>query len=1002
MGNENSASFALLSLLLLSGILLPQTIQLSFSQPSLGSGCKEVEREALLQFKQNLTDPSGRLLSWVGEDCCSWRGVGCNNRTGNIIMLNLNNPFRDSFDSYEDDAVHELRGEISPSLLQLKDLEYLDMSLNNFKGVQLPEFIGSLKELRYLNLSGSFFSGIIPQSLGNLSNLLYLDLNNFLDQSNQIGLGWLSGLSSLKYLNLGGVDLSNTAAYWLEIFSKLPSIVELHLPNCNLPILPIHFPSLNFTSLQVLDLSNNGFNSTIPHWLFNITNLLSLDLNSNDLQGDIPDGFASLNSLQLLDLSGNSFLEGQLSRNLGTLCNLQTLKLSLNQFRGEVSDFIDGLSECINSSSLARLELGYNQLTGNLPISLGYLKNLRYLELWYNSFLGSIPPSIGNLTFLQELYLTSNQMNGKFPESFGQLSAIRVLELSDNQWEGFITEAHLRNLTSLEELSLIKTSNSSLSFNISFDWIPPFKLRYLVIRYYQLGPKFPTWLRNQTELTTLVLNGASISDTLPSWFWQLNLTLDELDVGGNHLSGRIPNTLVFRFPGSVDLSSNRFDGPLPLWSSNLTKLYLRDNLFSGPIPNDLGQKTPFLTDLDISFNSLNGSIPQSVGNLKQLLTLVISNNNLSGGIPQFLKNISSLYILDMTKNNFSGEIPESIGSLLTIRFLVLSNNHLSGEIPPSLKNCSLMDSLDLGENQLSGNIPAWIGESMPSLSILRLRSNHFNGTIPSELCKLSALHILDLSHNNLSGPIPHCVGDFSAMKVKPPDTEIYQGSLQVAIKGTQYVYQQTLYLVNLMDLSRNNLSGEMPVELTSLLHLGTLNLSGNQLVGKIPTQIGKLEWLESVDLSRNKLSGSIPPSMVSIRFLSFLNLSFNNLSGEIPTANQFQTLINPSIYEGNLALCGVPLPKRCSEIDGTPQIPGADEDKEDENGHDKLWLFVSVGLGFIMGFWGVCGTLIIKKSWRYAYFQFFDKIKDQLLTFLALSVVRLKRKRSEKNGAGET
>ncbi|GAY34720.1 hypothetical protein CUMW_277060 [Citrus unshiu] len=750
MGNENSASFALLSLVLLSGILLPPTIQLSFSQPALGSGCKEVEREALLQFKQNLTDPSGRLLSWVGEDCCSWRGVGCNNRTGSIIMLNLNNPLRDSFDSYEDDAVHELRGKISPSLLQLKDLEYLDLSLNNFKGAQLPEFIGSLKELRYLNLSGSFFSGTIPQSLGNLSNLLYLDLNNFLDQSNQIGLGWLSGLSSLKYLNLGGVDLSNTSAYWLEIFSKLHSIVELHLPNCNIPSLPLN-PSLNFTSLQVLDLSNNGFNSTLPHWF------------SNDLQGDIPDGFASLNSLQLLDLSGNSFLEGQLSRNLGTLCNLQTLKLSLNQFSGEVSDFIDGLSECINSSSLARLELGYNQLTGNLPISLGYLKNLRYLELWYNSFLGSIPPSLGNLTFLEELYLTSNQMNGKFPESFGQLSAIRVLELSDNQWEGFITEAHLRNLTSLEELSLIKTSNSSLSFNISFDWIPPFKLRYLVIRYYQLGPKFPTWLRNQTELTTLVLNGASISDTLPSWFWQLNLTLDELDVGGNHLSGRIPNTLVFRFPGSVDLSSNRFEGPIPLWSSNLTKLYLRDNLFSGPIPNDLGQKTPFLTDLDISFNSLNGSIPQSVGNLKQLLTLVISNNNLSGGIPQFLKNISSLYILDMTNNNFSGEIPESIGSLLTIRFLVLSNNHLSGEIPPSLKNCSLMDSLDLGENQLSGNIPAWIGESMPSLSILRLRSNHFNGTIPSELCKLSALHILDLSHNNLSGPIPYCVGDFSAM-----------------------------------------------------------------------------------------------------------------------------------------------------------------------------------------------------------------------------------------------
>ncbi|KAL9457945.1 hypothetical protein AB3S75_006900 [Citrus x aurantiifolia] len=295
MCDKNCASLALLSILLLSGVLHLQTVK------ALGSGCKEVERKALLQFRQNLADPSGRLSSWVGEDCCRWRGVSCSNRTASVIKLKLNNPFRDSFDAYEDDAGHELGG---------------------FK---VPEFIGSLKELRYLNLSGSFFSGTIPQSLGNLSNLLYLDLNNFLDQSNQIGLGWISVLPSLKYLNLGGADLSKAAAYWLESISMLRSLVELHLPNCNLPVLPNHFPSLNFTSLQVLDLSNNGFNSTIPHWLFNITRLSSLDLNTNDLQGDIPDGFASLNSLQQLDLSGNSFLGGRLSRNLGKLCNLHRL-----------------------------------------------------------------------------------------------------------------------------------------------------------------------------------------------------------------------------------------------------------------------------------------------------------------------------------------------------------------------------------------------------------------------------------------------------------------------------------------------------------------------------------------------------------------------------------------------------------------------------------------------------------------------------------------------------
>ncbi|KAK0588900.1 hypothetical protein LWI29_006827 [Acer saccharum] len=328
------------------------------------------------------------------------------------------------------------------------------------------------------------------------------------------------------------------------------------------------------------------------------------------------------------------------------------------------------------------------------------------------------------------------------------------------------------NLSSLTELSFYKLStNISLVFNINSDWIAPFKLRYINIRSCKLGPKFPTWLRNQSELNTVVLNNAKISDTIPDWFLQLDLKLQELDVAYNNLSGKVPNSMSFLDSSTVDLSSNRFEGRLPLWSSNVTKLYLMDTLFSGPIPHNLGEAMPFLMDLDLSWNSLNGSIPMSVGNLKGLITLVISHNHLSGEIPhQFWSNMPFLSILDMSYNNLSGSIPKSIGSLSSIKFLILSNNNLSGDLPPSLQNCTSMESLDLGDNKLSGNLPAWIGESMPSLSILSLRSNFFGGNIPSQICSLSTLHILDLSHNNLSGFIPPCLGNLSCMKVKPSET----------------------------------------------------------------------------------------------------------------------------------------------------------------------------------------------------------------------------------------
>ncbi|KAF8035540.1 hypothetical protein BT93_C1540 [Corymbia citriodora subsp. variegata] len=953
-------------------------------------GCFESEREALAKLKGGLTDPSGRLASWVGKDCCKWRGIACSNLTGRVIEINLHNPYVDDNLSGDLKPGQALGGEISPSLLDVKELNYLDLSMNNFGGTKLPGFIGSLKQLRYLNLSGASFAGTIPLSLRNLSRLQYLDLSNCFAESSQNDLLWLPGLSSLRYLNLGAIDLSKAADHWLRTINSLPSLTQLHLPNCLLSKLPLSLPFINITSLEVLDLSNNNFNSTSPWWLFNLTRLVHLDLNSNSLRGELPDEFANLASLQNLDLSQNSYLEGGLPRSLGSLCDLSVLKLSVNRITGEITDFINGLARC-NDSKLENLDLANNGLSGNLPDSLGNLKNLRYLQFLRNSFQGSIPRTIGNMSSLKEFYVPYNRMSG-IPESFGQLSTLVAVDLSENLWEGFVTERHLANLSSLTDLALNKLSpNISLAFNIAPGWIPPFKLRYLYIRSCQLGPEFPTWLRNQNDLKTVVLNNAKISGTIPDWFFQLNLQLDELDVAYNQLTGKPPTSLTFIDDQSnVDLSSNFYEGPLPMWSSNVTTLYLRGNRLSGPIPANFGELMPYLTDLDISRNALNGTIPLSIANMAILTTLVISNNYLSGEIPRFWSNLSLLYILDMSNNSLSGPIPSEVGFLSSLMFFILSNNNLSGKPPSSLRNCSSLDSLDLGENNFSGNIPAWIAESIPSLLILRLRSNSFTGEIPPHICRLSTLHIIDLSHNSLSGLIPWCIGNLTGLKVKPTDAHTleYEGRLTVVAKGRFVHYHQNiLYLVNSLDLSHNRLSGEIPEALTSLIRLWTLNLSMNHLTGRIPFNIGNLGWLETLDLSNNSLSGLLPPSITALTMLNHLNLSYNDLSGKIPTANQFLTLNDPSIYEGNVGLCGIPLPVSCPGDEKQPQSPddGSGNSKSEDGGDDleHIWFFLSIGLGFSVGFWAVCGTLILKKFWRDAYFGYVDRMKNKLIALVA-------------------
>ncbi|KAL7189643.1 hypothetical protein ACSBR1_039314 [Camellia fascicularis] len=78
--------------------------------------------------------------------------------------------------------------------------------------------------------------------------------------------------------------------------------------------------------------------------------------------------------------------------------------------------------------------------------------------------------------------------------------------------------------------------------------------------------------------------------------------------------------------------------------------------------------------------------------------------------------------------------------------------------------------------------------------------------------------------------------------------------------------------------------------------------------------------LESLDLSSNQLTGDIPEQLTTLTFLAVLNLSMNHLVGPIPRGYQFDTFQNDS-YVGNVGLCGLPLSKECGDSEAKHQPP---------------------------------------------------------------------------------
>ncbi|KAI8536553.1 hypothetical protein RHMOL_Rhmol10G0266500 [Rhododendron molle] len=369
--------------------------------------------------------------------------------------------------------------------------------------------------------------------------------------------------------------------------------------------------------------------------------------------------------------------------------------------------------DCSNDNRVTRIQIGRQNLQGNLPPTLSNLTELQRLELQWNNLTGPLP-SLNGLSSLQVLMLANNMFTSIPSDFFMGLSALQSVDIGNNPFSAWEIPRSILNASSLRNFS----ANSA---NITGE-IPAF-----------LGPDgFPS-------LVNLHLAFNGLEGGLPAAF--SGSQIESLWVNGQGLSGGIEVIGNMTLLKEVWLHSNSFSGPLPNFSGlkGLEVLSLRDNLFTGPVP-------------------------VSLVNLGSLQVVNLTNNLLQGPMPKFNDSVA----VDMREDSNSFCLPKPDDCDLRVNTLIsiVKSVDYPVKFAESWKgndpcadwfgitcnggNITIVNFQNMG---LNGTISPEFA-SIKSLQRLILADNNLTGTIPEELTTLPALSEIDLENNNLYGKVP--------------------------------------------------------------------------------------------------------------------------------------------------------------------------------------------------------------------------------------------------------
>ncbi|XP_055801907.1 receptor-like protein 6 [Solanum dulcamara] len=600
----------------------------------------------------------------------------------------------------------------------------LNLSYNSLTGHidQLP-----YHGLPYLDVKFNFLQGPLPSSICN-SSLLMLDLShNYFNDSIPSCLG---SMAELKVLDLRENNFSGNLP---PLCSRSTSLTTIVL-NGNHFEGPVPVSLLNCTGLEVLDLGTNAITDTFPAWLGTLQHLEVLILKSNKFHGPISSCQTKFcfPKLRIFDISHNEFsgsLSAEVFENFRAMTRLNgadegEIKYMKHDIFSELNIIYEDSVRLVIKGNYIELErintimtaidLSVNHFEGVIPKALMDLGSLWLLNLSHNNLKGDIPMEMGQLKMLEALDLSWNQLTGKIPQELIRLTFLEMLNLSQNVLVGPIPQG----------LQFNTFENDSYGGNLDLCGPPLSK---------KCGTSDPSHvpqpLESEEECDSYffsgftwesVVIGYSFGLVVGTIVWSLMLkALDRNDLHNHSLAilinvGFLKNSAFFKDPTQCDiqLDQKTFETLLQNFT-NLEVVSLSNVNISSPIPMNLSSSVRYV---DLINTNLRGVPTESFCVVPNLEMLKLGYNHLLKGVLPKIHLSSTLLELRIARTGISGELPDSILTLNSLNRLDLYGCQFSGSIPDSVGNLTQIRELDFSENNFTSHIPS------TSLTMLEYKS----------------------------------------------------------------------------------------------------------------------------------------------------------------------------------------------------------------------------------------------------------------------------------------